>query len=453
MNKLLTFTFLSSILLNNFLSAQDANTAPSNDSLNKSIQHLKKDLDILKNLKISGWVQAQYQYADTVGVKNFDGGDFPTKSDQRFMIRRGRVKFTYNQKNSQYVLQINATERGVNLVEIFGKYTDPWSHAFSITAGVMNRPFGFEIQQSSADRETPERSRYIQMLLPNERDLGAMLTFQPAKGKKLFGLKIDAGLYNGTGIAVPGTGAPVGSVNSPTGATGVNGFTDFDKYKDFIGRIYYSKASKDEKIKFGIGASHYNGGFAYQNNIVFSNTQKDSEGNKIWVAKDTNGIAYKGKKAPRIYTGFEASLSIKSPIGTTTIRGEYVFGTQTGRLTDVRSPQSAPSSSSANYIRDFNAGNVYFIQRIGKSKHEIAVKYEWIDPNTKISASDLNGKNGMKEGEIKYTMLGFGYNFYLDNNIKFMVYYNTVSNETTKISGFSRDLKDNILTIRMQYRF
>ena len=89
------------------------NTTPSvsTDSLNKSITAIKKELEIFKNLKVTGWVQAQYQFADTSGAKNFDGGDFPSGSNNRFMIRRGRVKFTYNQKNSQYVLQINATDR------------------------------------------------------------------------------------------------------------------------------------------------------------------------------------------------------------------------------------------------------------------------------------------------------------------------------------------------------
>ncbi len=450
MIKKLTFAFLIASIFTNPLKAQDANTAPSNDSLNKSILHLKKDLDILKNMKISGWVQAQYQVADTMGVKNFDGGDFPGMSNNRFMIRRGRVKFTYTQKNSQYVMQINGTERGVNLVEIFGKYTDPWSHAFSITAGVMNRPFGFEIQQSSADRESPERSRFSQTMLPNERDIGAMLTYQPTKGKPLFGLKVDAGFFNGTGIAVPGTGAPAGS---QPGTTNTSGLTDYDYIKDFIGHAAYYHTAKDEKIKCGVGFSHYNGGFAYQNNKIYNTIKTDTAGNKVWVISDTINKSYKNRIAPRVYYGVEAFLSVKSIIGTTTIRGEYFTGTQTAKDVDSKSPQVAPSATSAMYTRNFNAAYFYFIQRIGKSKHELAIKYEWVDPNSKITASDLNGKNGMREGEIKYTMMSLGYILYLDANVKFMLNYNMVINETTKIAGFTRDLKDNIVTIRMQYRF
>ncbi len=416
----------------------------SNDSLNKSINALRKDVDNIKNLKITGWVQAQFQIADTAGAKNYDGGDFMPGSNNRFMIRRGRIKFTYNQKNSQYVLQLNATERGVNLVEIFAKYTDPWTNSISFTAGVMNRPFGFEIQQSSADRESPERSRFTQTLMPNERDLGAMLTFQPHAGKKLHGLKLDAGFYNGLGIAVPGTSTPAGAA---AGTTGINGLTDFDSKKDFMGHLVYYKTLKNDKIKVGGGMSHYNGGFLAQNDTIFKSIKTDTAGNKVWSMEK----GFSNKIAPRVYYGFDGFFSIKSPIGTTTLRGEYFTGTQTGKIKDSKSPVAAVNSPL--YERKFSAGYVYFIQRIMETKHEIAVKYEWYDPNTKIAAAQLNGINGMKEGEIKYTMIDVGYNLYLTQNVKFLVHYNMVSNEVTKIKGYTRDLKDNIFTVRMQYRF
>jgi hypothetical protein len=209
----------------------------------------------------------------------------------------------------------------------------------------------------------------------------------------------------------------------------------------------------DNKIKYGAGFSHYNGGYIIQNNKYYTSINTDTAGNKKWVIADTINNSYKNKIAPRIYYGIEGFFSINSPIGATTVRGEFFTGTQTGKDNDSRSPQSAPSATAALYKRNFNAGYVYFIQRIGKSKHEIALKYEWYDPNTKVKASDLNGTNGMKEGEIKYTMFDIGYNLYLTPNVKFLIHYNMVSNEVTKINGFKRDLKDNIFTARMQYRF
>src|SRR5689334_6456196 len=95
--------------------------AQQNDSLKQAVNELNKTVETLKKIKVTGWVQAQFQWAEEKGAANFDGGDFAANADKRFMIRRGRVKFTYAAKLSQFVLQINASERGVNLVEIFGK--------------------------------------------------------------------------------------------------------------------------------------------------------------------------------------------------------------------------------------------------------------------------------------------------------------------------------------------
>ena len=413
------------------------------DSTQNHINNLSKELNILKNLKVTGWVQAQYQWAETKGAKTFDGGDFLPNSNNRFMIRRGRVKFTYTNGQVQTVLQLNATERGVNLVEFFGKVSDPWTKSFSITAGVMNRPFGFEIQQSSADRETPERSRFTQTLLPNERDLGAMLSFQPVKGKKLFGLKVDAGFYNGVGIGVPGTT----SLNSA-------GVVDFDSFKDFIGRAHYKKSLKEDKIQFGLGVSHYNGGYIYQNNRVFNQIGSNIGGNLSWSMRDTlNTSSLKGGKAPRVYYGADAQFSIKTILGTTTIRGEYISGTQAGMIDETKSPSSLQSKPDT-YIRNFNGGYAYFIQRIAKTKHELALKYEWYDPNTQLNSNSFAVGTSFSKAELKYTMLGVGYNYYYNDNFKIMLYYNMVKNETSQgITGYEKDLKDNVLTLRLQYRF
>jgi hypothetical protein len=438
--KMVKFYFSLLVLTGSFGNVQ-AQT-PNNDSLNKSIQQLSKDVQTAQKLKVTGWLQAQYQWTETNGAKTFDGGDFLTNSNNRFMIRRGRVKFTYTQKLTQYVLQLNATERGVNLVDIYGVVKDPWSHQFALTVGVMNRPFGYEIQQSSANRETPERSRFTQVLLPNERDLGAMVTFQPTKGKKMFGLKVDAGFFNGTGIAVPGT-------TSLNGA----GVVDFDKFKDFMAHAVYQRTTKSTKVNYGFGGSYYNGGFILQSNKLYNSLSVNNLGLQTWIAADTSTTTFKGKRAERTYYDVEFQVSFENKLGKTSVRSEYIFGTQTGTINNSKSPSSLPTDVVA-YARNFDGFYTYLIQRIGKSKHEVALKYEWYDPNTKLAAKDFAVGTMMKDTELKYTMLGIGYNYYLDENVKFMCYYNFVKNESAMgITGFNKDLKDDVFTIRMQYRF
>jgi hypothetical protein len=452
----LCFTFFSKLIF-----AQEKPIEPlSNDSLTKEVHSVKKDLEILKKLKITGWVQAQMQFADSNGIANYDGGQFAANSDKRFMIRRGRIKFTYTDKNAQIVLQLNGTERGINVTEIFGVYTLPFFKWISISAGIMNRPFGYDIGYSSADRESPERARFTQTLMPNERDLGAKIIFAPTKESKLFGLRFDGGFYNGEGIYVPGTTTPTGY---PAGTTPVLGVNEFDFGKDFIGRLSYYKTLKNDKIKFGVGASHYRGGNIYQNNVVYNQITTNSAGIKDWKAADTNSTSYKGKIAPRIYYGAEFLFSIKSIIGTTTLRGEYITGTQTGYAggaTGSQSPFFLPPANTPVYARNFNGFYGYLIHRIAKTKHEVALKYEWYDPNTKVSGKDMLGttKNTFSGADVKFVQLGVTYIYYFDEHVKLMVNYNMVTNETTgdgktAIKGFQKDIKDNILTIRLQYRF
>ncbi|NBU46200.1 MAG: hypothetical protein EBS34_01920 [Flavobacteriales bacterium] len=145
---------------------------------------------------------------------------------------------------------------------------------------------------------------------------------------------------------------------------------------------------------------------------------------------------------------------MKSLIGTTTIRGEYMTGTQSGSLSESKSPNIVTYNTSETVIRKFNGGNVYLVQRIGKTKHEIVAKYEWYDPNTLLSSNDFSSGTSFKAAELKYDMLGIGYVNYWDENVKFMIYYNLVKNESANgISGYEKDKLDNVLTFRMQYRF
>lgn len=434
----LKLSFLSAAFLftNYFFAQENPSQIITNDSLQKSILAIKKDLDLLKKLKISGWVQAQYQHTDTLGMTSLDGGDFPANVDNRFMIRRGRVKFTFDGKNTQYVAQLNMTERFINIADIYVKYTEPYTKWFSLQAGVMNRPFGYDIQMSSVVRESPERARYTQIITPNERDMGAEVIVEAPKHSKFHGFILTGGFFNGTGLTIP-------AVN----------ISDIDAKKDFIGRMAYYKSTKNEKIKYGIGVSHYNGYERMANNVVYSNYSYTPLNDVQFAALDTTNTTYKGKYAKRLYYGAEALFSVKSLLGTTTIRGEYVFGQQPGSATSSKSPQAA--TTGATYIRQFNGAYAFFIHRIMNTKHELHVKYEWYDPNTKVAAAEI-GKTASNLGaaDIKFSALGLGYNFYITENFKFLAYYNMVSNEVApSLSGHTRDLKDNVLTLRVQAKF
>jgi hypothetical protein len=148
-----------------------------------------KDLYIMRNkynsLSFTGYLQVQYQHAGSTGISSYNGGDFAEASDNRYMIRRGRFRLDYENRTDKgfykyyFALQFDGTERGVNIRDMFGRiYENKWNY-FVATAGVFNRPFGYELNYSSSLRESPERGRMSQILMKSERDIGVMLSFEP----------------------------------------------------------------------------------------------------------------------------------------------------------------------------------------------------------------------------------------------------------------------------------
>ena len=457
------------------------------DSLKNEMSLIKSDIAFLKKFKLSGYMQGQYQVAQKTGAQTYEGGNFSSTSDKRFMLRRARFKLNYLGNNSEFVFQFDASDNGTyiagntftvidsvgtvkgtanygkpythtgsnvlssgsgklinafNIKEMYYKFTEPWLKTFSLSVGNMNRPFGYEIGYSSSNIESPERGRMSQILFPNEYDMGAMLTVQAPNTSIFNFIKINAGMYNGTS----------------------SGYPEYDSKKDFIGQIVLSKSIK-EKLKLSGGFSYYNGGWRAGTLNVYkmSTDTKASDGATTVSQKafQLNAISSLNNFVKREDFGAEAQVSYESPIGITTLRGEYIWGTNPG-VAQVQ-------NSSDIYIRKFNGAYLYFIQNILKSKNDIVVKYDWYDPNTDVAAGDY-GKSTLKystgfkaigASDIKYTTIGIGWVYHWDQNLKITAYYDLVRNEknanlsTTLVNGegLDKDLKDDVFTLRIQYKF
>lgn len=415
--------------------AQEETPADPMDTLAKSVSKLQSDLSLLKRIKVSGYMQPQFQYIDSAGANTVVGPNFPAHTDKRFTLRRARVKIAYEMPLSQYVFQIDATERGFAIKDMYARFTEPWARAFSITMGCMNRPFGHEIGYSSSMRESPERGRMSQIIFPGEREVGAMLTFQMPKTSKLNFVKLEAGMFNGTG---------------PTAS-------DFDFQKDIIGRLGIARTTRSEKISYGLGFSYYDGGVQNGKRNVFHSIGALSNGNTGWLPPDTLASNLYGVTAisKRTYIGADMQLTFDLPIGLTSIRAEYIQGQQPGTSSSTTSPSAQPTTET--YIRNFDGAYFYFIYNILQSRNQIVFKYDWYDPNTDVAGGDI-GKSGsaLTAADVKYTTMGFGWAYRIDGNVKLTAYYDMVTNEKTPnltSSGTHNDLKDNVFTFRLQYKF
>ena len=387
------------------------------------------------NLSFSGYIQPQFQAAGQKGAASYAGGNFSEFSSSRFMLRRARLKMDYVLPSRDkvfpkalFTFQFDATERGVFVRDMFLRLYEPKKERFSLTMGLVARPFGYEVNLSSAYRETPERGRMSQILMPTERDLGAMLSYEPsAKKDKKAKIKLDMGVFNGQGLV---------------------GNTDFDSYKDLISRLSLQPYALGQNFFVSGGLSLLYGGWLQATKYKYQTTT--IAGNKLFVVDSTEANA--GGKAPRHYYGADVQLAYKHGWGKTEVRGEYWRGEQPGTETSTTNPGALPLTPT--YIRKFDGAFLYFIQNIVNQNWELMVKYDWYDPNREVAKLEI-GKpsSNFTSADIKFATLGVGLTRYFTESLKILAYYDIVKNETTALTGFTSDTNDNIFTLRMQLRF
>src|SRR6218665_578871 len=82
------------------------------------------------DIKITGYLQTQFQKAQSAGITSFSGGDFSTNSNSRFIIRRGRLKIDRVDKYSSIVFQLDGTQNGVTLMDAFIQLHAPQYSSF-----------------------------------------------------------------------------------------------------------------------------------------------------------------------------------------------------------------------------------------------------------------------------------------------------------------------------------
>jgi len=386
------------------------------------------------HLRISGYMQPQYQVAQSEGAKSYEGGDFPPNVDNRFMLRRGRIRFDYmhfsdNTKPSvQFAFQFDGTERGVAIRDFWGRVFENNVKLFALTTGMFARPFGYEVNLSSGDRESPERGRMSQILMKTERDLGAMVSLEPRDRKnRLKYIKWDAGFFNGQGLANP---------------------VDYDSYKDFISKVNLKPYPISNSLYLSAGVSYLYGGFMQGNKYLY--TMEDKGGQYQFVVDSSEENI--GSKLPRIYYGTDAQLKWVHPKkAVTEFRAEYWWGTQTASGSASETPPNLLTTGQY-YIRNFNGAFFYLLHAFDKH-NQVVLKYDWYDPNTKVSGNEIGADNGTLAPDIKFNTFGVGYIYYVNENLKLVAWYAVVKNEITALEGYTSDLEDNILTLRLQFKF
>jgi hypothetical protein len=387
------------------LAAQLAELKGQIDGMNEQVQVHQTDLDKLKRFKFSGYIQARWETAENKSDSVQVTGVPPTivvPNDERFYIRRGRMKLTYDGAPlSQGVLYLDASSVGavitVRMLEAYVTLFDPWTvdHRHAFTIGQMNVPFGYEIERSSSVRELMERSRAENVLFPGERDRGAKIVSQWTPQ-----LETVVGIFNG-GL--------IGNTYFPN--------TDPSKDKDLVARARFSQGVVDVAVSTQLG-------------------------------HDTVPLTGPEVVTDRQRFGADAQTYFEMPrLGGASLRAEYYGGHALNadslkrNVITLGSPGGflpRPGTDPQHLATDFSGGYLMAVQNLGE-RWQLAGRFDFYDPNLDVDHDQFQ----------RWCVAA---NFFYDGYSRISLEYDVPITEAA-VAGVYSDPKDNLWTFQVQMKF
>jgi hypothetical protein len=410
--------------------------------LDKRMGLLEKALSGLKGLKVSGYVQTEWEHFDQTS----SSGGRALYSDARknfVTIRRGRIKFHQKIGDAMSVtIQPDLTESGVTMKDAYLTLDLLDDDALRLDAGSFNRP-NYEVELSSSVREVAERSQIVRAFSPTERDLGAMLTVRPRLGES-FTPRLQLGLFNGPGVR-----------------------PEIDAFKDLMGRLTATlPLGADAPVKVDVGASYYYGGIPQTGRAFI----EWSDGRQI-VSGETGSLGGWGNN--RNY-GVESQITMSIlPIGTTTVRAELLSGQRAtpgaaATPATVGTVKTAEGIDSIRVVPGSPAGlmairrqmgyYVYLVQNLGKD-FQLGLRYDALDRNTDVAGTEV-----MSASDASSSVLAVGLDYFW-RNFRLMLCYEIprfAAGEAIQVDPATKapvdalrdeDLKDNKTRRRLRARF
>jgi hypothetical protein len=367
---------------------------------------MQSDVAALKRLKISGYIQGRYEWHDDADYGfRVDNGVKKIRETNRFYVRRGRLKTVYVGDFSEFLLQIDAVGDGVTLKDAEASLVltneNPWMPSatpweFKLTMGQFKVPFGFEVLQSSGDREMPERSAVIRALYPGERDRGVRLQYT------YDWFKLMAAVINGNFTTDPDHVA-----------------FDQTSWKDIVGRV---SADLDVVV---ISVSAHHGHFLKT------------------VRQPTAAMPVAGyQRYNRLRLGADAQAYIDIPgLGGLTLRGETIWG----KDTQMDFAEVAADPNKCNDEQHFGwIGTL--VQNLGDHMG-VVVRVDQYDPIKSLDDKCTNAARHTTADNDKVTDVGFGLLGFVSANLKVSaIYEHLVEQEAKKVGN-------DILTLQMQAKF
>lgn len=388
-----------------------------------------------RGFSIAGYIQAEYQWHADSEDQLFPGG-LPINQD-RFLIRRGRMRFRGVYENFAAELELDAnTVLGFNVGVIRahvsallrGKEKDA-PPLIAATVGLTAIPFGLEIQIGQEEFIFMERSTGSLALFPGSTDIGAVLSggYGP--------LRYDIGVMNGTPIDER-TGT---LLREPTRAP------------DFVGRLGVEVKPRES---FELVA-----GLSYLSGKGFHSGQDATENGIQWVDINSDGVLQPGtelfavpgqaatpsKTFQRWAVGADVAFAVYTKKGgATRVYGEIIMATNLDRGFLVADPIEAGAD-----IREVQ-GYAAILQDVTRWGI-VGFRYDYYDPNSDI----LDAQQGvLVPSSAKIQTFSPVGGLRWPGRARLLFQYDAVvDNLGRDASGRTTDLRNNRFTVRVQGEF
>jgi hypothetical protein len=351
--------------LDSKLSAEEAARAAAvAQAKAEAIEEVKKDTrPWLQWLSFGGYAQTDFAIRQSSSDQlNTSTGD--PLNQNRFSLRRARLATALDRGYVAGVLELDAnTVNGPQVRPIHFEATVRWPGESgspplaALTAGLFKIPFGYEVLQSDTERLFMERSAVVQEFFPGEFDLGARL----AGGWRF--LRYALAVQNGE---------PAGSKAFPE--------RDPNYAKDVTGRL-----GLEASILDGFNAA---AGFSALEGRGFHKGLAPTKAGVVWNDRDENngvtvneliGTAAKAaipsQNFDRSALGLDARLKIQSPLGTSALYGEVMWGKNLGRGSRFTADPIAVGRDVSGF-----GYNLAVVQDL-TSHFQLGVRYDYYDPD------------------------------------------------------------------------
>jgi len=416
-----------------FGGAADSPTASARQPL--AVSTRSRTFRASRGLKLSGYVQAQYERHDDSEDQLYPGG-LPMNQD-RFLVRRGRVRLRGNweyfaaeiELDGSTTSGINASVRRANVSALLRSEDENAPPLVALTAGLTEMPFGIEMQLGQEELVFMERSTGSLALFPGPTDIGAVLNggFGP--------LRYDLAVMNGTPI------------DDRAGTL----LRERNAAMDFFGRL---------GVEVGIGeVFEFVAGISFLKGKGFSPGQEATENSLQWLDFNNDGviqatseiIAVPGRAAipSRNFNRWGVNGDIAFAIhtkrtGSTRVYGELAMGSNLDRGMFVSDPILAGGN-----LRQV-AGYAAILQDVTRYGI-VGFRYDYYDPNADQLDTRL-GRAVPASANIQTFSPVAGLR--LPGRGRLLVQYDVVVDHLGRDAiGEPTDLRNNRLTVRLQGEF